>query len=83
MKRGGGNSLAAVSLRCIGVTLLLPMMETDMRKDRSEKSTDPGFGVGLPISVIAFYMLTITAYLVVLDVQIPAPQTSVYIATDR
>ena len=83
MKRGGGNSLAAVSFQCIGITRLLPMMETDMRKDRSEEPTDPGYGVGLPISVIAFYMLTITAYLLILDIQIPPPQTGVYLATDR
>lgn len=54
-----------------------------MRKDRSEEPTDPGYGVGLPISVIAFYMLTITAYLLILDIQIPPPQTGVYLATDR
>jgi hypothetical protein len=39
-----------------------------MRKDRFEQPSDPGFGVGLPVTVIVFFMLTITAYLVVLDI---------------
>ena len=54
-----------------------------MRKDRFEQPSDPDFGVGFPVAVIAFFMLTITAYLVALDIQIPPPQTSVYLASDR
>ncbi len=54
-----------------------------MRKDRFEQPNDPGFGVGLPMAVIAFFTLTITVYLVALDVQIPPPQPGVYLASDR
>lgn len=54
-----------------------------MRKDRYAEQKEPGFGVGLPVGVIAFLMLVITAYLVILDVQIPPPSTTVYLASDR
>nr|WP_314089234.1 hypothetical protein [uncultured Shinella sp.] len=54
-----------------------------MLKDRFEQAGDSGFGVGFPVAVIAFFMLTITAYLVALDVQIPPPQTGAYLASDR
>ena len=54
-----------------------------MSKYRLEQQQDPGFGIGFPVGVIAFSMLAIIGYLVVLDIQIPPPQTGVYLASDR
>jgi hypothetical protein len=58
-------------------------MERTVRKDHFEQQNEPGFSVGFPVGVIAVLMLAITAYLVALDVNIPPPQTGVYLASDR
>ena len=54
-----------------------------MRKHRFEQQQDPGFGIGFPVGVIAFCMLAIIGYLLALGVQVPPPQSGVYLASDR
>jgi len=54
-----------------------------MRKHRLEQRQEPEFSTGFPVGVIAFCMPAIIGYLWALGVQVPPPQTSVYLASDR
>ncbi|AOF92744.1 hypothetical protein [Sinorhizobium sp. RAC02] len=53
-----------------------------MTKRAFDRATDQRFSVGLPVGIIVFCMLGISAYLVVLGVEIPPPATKVYLASD-
>ena len=58
-------------------------MERKMRKQGFGDREETSFGIGFPVGVIVFLMVVITSYLVALDVQIPPPDTSVYLPSHQ
>lgn len=55
----------------------------DMKKHRLDRQPEPDFSVGFPLGVIVVLILGITVYLVVLNADIPPPQSVAYLASEK
>jgi O-antigen ligase len=54
-----------------------------MKKRYPDTRQEHDYGVGFPLGVIAFLMVAISAYLIVMNAQIDPPHTAVFVSQSQ